>query len=62
MYREIESLEKSHVGTRDFIDYQDTHLVFRRSDRALFIELALGATVFGGPREDVVRAPGAGAR
>jgi Ca-activated chloride channel family protein len=47
VYREIESLEKSHVGTRDFIDYQDTHLVFLALGIALlFIELALGATVF----------------
>src|SRR5439155_998456 len=28
VYREIESLEKSHVGTRDFIDYQDAQLAF----------------------------------
>lgn len=47
VYREIESLEKSHVGTRDFIDYQDTHLAFLALGIALlFLELALGATVF----------------
>jgi Ca-activated chloride channel homolog len=47
VYREIESLEKSHVGTRDFMDYQDTHLVFLALGIALlFLELALGATVF----------------
>jgi Ca-activated chloride channel homolog len=47
VYREIESLEKSHVGTRDFIDYQDTHLGFLALGMAiLFVELALAATVF----------------
>jgi Ca-activated chloride channel family protein len=47
VYREIESLEKSQVGTRDFIDYQDTHLVFLALGIALlFLELALVATVF----------------
>jgi Ca-activated chloride channel family protein len=47
VYREIESLEKSHVGTRDFIDYQEAHLGFLAFGIAiLFIELALGATVF----------------
>ena len=47
VYREIESLEKSHVGTREFIDYQDTHVAFLALGLALFfLELALGATVF----------------
>lgn len=47
VYREIESLEKSRVGTRDFIDYQDTHLAFLALGIAiLFLELALAATVF----------------
>ncbi|MDQ2911688.1 MAG: VWA domain-containing protein [Chloroflexota bacterium] len=47
VYREIESLEKSHVGTRDFIDYQETHLWFLGLGIAiLFAELALAATVF----------------
>jgi Ca-activated chloride channel family protein len=47
VYREIESLEKSHVGTRDFIDYQEAHLGFLAFGIAvLFIELALAATVF----------------
>jgi Ca-activated chloride channel family protein len=47
VYREIESLEKSHVGTRDFIDYQDTHLAFLALGIAiLFLELALAATAF----------------
>ena len=47
VYREIESLEKSQVGTRDFIDYQDTHLAFLALGIALlFLELALSATVF----------------
>jgi Ca-activated chloride channel family protein len=47
VYREIESLEKSHIGTRDFIDYQETHLVLLAVGIAiLFAELILGATVF----------------
>jgi Ca-activated chloride channel homolog len=47
VYREIESLEKSQVGTRDFIDYQDTHIAFIALGLALlFLELALAATVF----------------
>jgi Ca-activated chloride channel family protein len=47
VYREIQSLEKSHVGTRDFIDYQEAHLGFLAFGIALlFAELALGATVF----------------
>ena len=47
VYREIESLEKSHVGTRDFIDYQEAHLgVLALGIAILFVELALGATVF----------------
>ncbi len=47
VYREIESLEKSHVGTRDFVDYQEAHLAFLAFGVAiLFVELALGATVF----------------
>ena len=47
VYREIESLEKSHVGTRDFIDYQEAQLAFLALGIALlFAELALGATVF----------------
>jgi len=47
VYREIESLEKSHVGTRDFIDYQEAHLAFLAFGIAiLFVELALGATAF----------------
>jgi len=47
VYREIESLEKSHVGTRDFIDYQEAHLGFLALGIAiLFVELALGATAF----------------
>jgi len=47
VYREIESLEKSHVGTRDFIDYQEAHLAFLALGiAALFAELALAATVF----------------
>jgi Ca-activated chloride channel family protein len=47
VYREIEALEKSHVGARDFIDYQEAHLGFLALAVALlFIELALGATVF----------------
>jgi Ca-activated chloride channel family protein len=47
VYREIESLEKSHVGARDFIDYQEVHLGFLAFGIALlFAELALGATVF----------------
>ena len=47
VYREIEALEKSHVGARDFIDYQEAHLGFLVIGMAiLFVELALGATVF----------------
>jgi Ca-activated chloride channel family protein len=47
VYREIESLEKSHVGTRDFIDYQEAHLGFLAFGiAALFVELALAATLF----------------
>jgi Ca-activated chloride channel homolog len=47
VYREIESLEKSHVGTRDFIAYQEAHLAFLVLGIALlFLELALAATVF----------------
>jgi Ca-activated chloride channel family protein len=47
VYREIESLEKSHVGTRDFIDYQEAHLGFLALGIAiLFAELALSATAF----------------
>jgi Ca-activated chloride channel family protein len=47
VYREIESLEKSHVGARDFIEYQEAHLGFLALGIAiLFAELALGATVF----------------
>jgi Ca-activated chloride channel family protein len=47
VYREIESLEKSHVGARDFIDYQEAHLGFLAFGIAiLFVELALAATVF----------------
>jgi Ca-activated chloride channel family protein len=47
VYREIESLEKSHVGTRDFVDYQEAHLGFLAVGIAvLFIELVLAATVF----------------
>jgi Ca-activated chloride channel family protein len=47
VYREIESLEKSHVGTRDYIDYQEAHLAFLALGIAiLFVELALAATLF----------------
>jgi Ca-activated chloride channel homolog len=47
VYREIESLEKSQVGTRDFIDYQDAHLAFLALGLALlFLELVLSATAF----------------
>ena len=47
VYREIESLEKSHVGTRDFVDYQEAHLAFLALGIAiLFAELILAATVF----------------
>jgi Ca-activated chloride channel family protein len=47
VYREIESLEKSHVGTRDYIDYQEAHLPFLALGIAiLFVELALAATLF----------------
>ncbi|MGH2472093.1 MAG: vWA domain-containing protein [Candidatus Limnocylindria bacterium] len=47
VYRDIESLEKSHVGTRDFVDYQEAHLgLLALGVAILFAELALAATVF----------------
>jgi Ca-activated chloride channel homolog len=47
VYREIASLEKSHVGTREFTDYQETYLGFLVLGAAiLFVELALAATLF----------------
>lgn len=47
VYREIETLEKSHVGTREFTDYQEAHIAFLGLGLAiLFVELALGATFF----------------
>jgi Ca-activated chloride channel homolog len=47
VYREIESLEKSQVGTRDFIAYQEAHLAFLALGIVLlFLELALASTVF----------------
>jgi Ca-activated chloride channel homolog len=47
VYREIESLEKSHVGTREFTDYQEAHLGFLVLGAALlFFEIALAATIF----------------
>jgi len=47
VYREIESLEKSHVGTREFTDYQEAHLWFLGlAALFLFVEVALAATIF----------------
>ena len=47
VYREIESLEKSHVGTREFTDYQEAHLLFLGLGAfLLFVEVALAATLF----------------
>jgi Ca-activated chloride channel family protein len=47
VYREIESLEKSRVGTREFTDHQDAYLALLALGAALlFLELALAATVF----------------
>jgi len=47
VYREIESLEKSRVGARDFTDYQEAHLGFLALGAALlFVEVALAATLF----------------
>ena len=47
VYREIETLEKSHVGTRDFVDYEEAHLFFLAAGALLlFIEISLAATVF----------------
>src|SRR5947208_17095987 len=47
VYREIETLEKSHVGTRDFVDYEEPHLFFLAPGALLlFIEISLAATVF----------------
>jgi Ca-activated chloride channel homolog len=46
VYREVETLEKSHVGTRDFIDYQEAHLGFLAAGALLlFVEIALAATL-----------------
>ena len=47
VYREIESLEKSRVGTREYTDYQEAHLAFLILGAALlFGEIALAATLF----------------
>jgi Ca-activated chloride channel homolog len=47
VYRDVEALEKSHVGTRDFIDYQEVHLGFVAAGALLlFVEIALAATLF----------------
>jgi Ca-activated chloride channel family protein len=47
VYREIESLEKSKVGTREFTDYQEAHLGFLALGAVLlFVEIALAATLF----------------
>ena len=47
VYREIEALEKSQVGTREFVDHQEAHLPFLALAVAiLFAELALAASVF----------------
>ncbi|OLD75045.1 MAG: hypothetical protein AUI33_05810 [Ignavibacteria bacterium 13_1_40CM_2_61_4] len=47
VYREIELLEKSHVGTREYADYQEAHLGFLALGAALlFLEIALAATLF----------------
>jgi Ca-activated chloride channel family protein len=47
VYREIETLEKSHVGSREFVDYEEAHLVFLAAGALLlFIEIALAATIF----------------
>jgi len=47
VYREIEALEKSHVGTREYTDYQEAHLGFLALGAALlFLEIALAATCF----------------
>ena len=47
VYREIESLEKSRVGTREYTDYQEAHLAFLILGAALlFAEVALAATLF----------------
>jgi Ca-activated chloride channel family protein len=46
VYREIETLEKSHVGTREFTDYEEIHLGFLFAGAVLlFLEIALAATV-----------------
>jgi Ca-activated chloride channel family protein len=47
VYHEIELLEKSHVGTREFTDYQEAHLGFLVLGAVLlFLEIALAATIF----------------
>lgn len=47
VYREIESLEKSRVGTREYTNYHEAHLGFLAAGAVLlFIELALAATLF----------------
>jgi Ca-activated chloride channel family protein len=46
VYREIESLEKSRVGTREYTDRQEAYLGLLLLGAALlFVELALGATI-----------------
>ena len=47
VYREIEQLEKSHVGTREFTSYDEAALPLLLIGGALlFLELALASTVF----------------
>jgi len=47
VYREIESLEKSRVGTREFTDYQEVYLGFLvLAGALLFVEIALASTLF----------------
>ena len=47
VYREIEQLEKSHVGTREFTSYDEAALPLLLIGGALlFLEIALASTVF----------------
>jgi len=47
VYREIEQLEKSHVGTREFTSYDEAALpLLLLGGALLFLELALASTVF----------------
>ena len=47
VYKEIEQLEKSHVGTREFTTYEEAALPFLLAGAVLlFLEIALVSTLF----------------